>query len=731
MLRLLAILLLAFSTPALHAQHPVTFLTRAEADAVKQNIARYPLLRQSFEVLKKEVEPSIGRDIDVPFPKDPAGGYTHERHKANYTLMFNSALLYTLTGELKYATLVKKLFLKYAALNPTLNRHPQAKNDSAGHLFHQALNDVNWLVYTGMAYDGIYNTLSAAERKTIEDGAFRPEVDYIVEGLPFWFNQIHNHGVWANAGVGIVGLATGNDKYVQEALYGSMPGRKSGFIVQMDSLFSPDGYYTEGPYYVRYALLPFYVFANALNNARPALKIFQHRDAILKKALQAGLQQTNTDGIFFPLNDALKEKDFTTGEMVTAIDIAWKVYGADSGLLAVAARQHRVALDKGGMAIAAALASAKQVGNFPYRSVEYTDGAHGDEGGISLLRAGEGKNNTTLIFKYTAQGLSHGHFDKLGFMLYDKGQEIFQDYGSARFVNIEAKDGGRYLTENKAYAVQTIAHNTLVADETSHFNGSVKESEKYHPVKLFSHTGKGIVQVVSARDEHAYRDIRMDRTLFLLQWPVEERKYIVDFFSAASPSQHQYDLPFQYSGQIMNTSFPYKAFTDSQRPLGSKNGYQFLWKEAEANADAGMTQFTFLHDRTFYSISSLVPDSTQILFTRVGANDPRFNLRPEPSFIIRHKGSNEIFVNVIELHGHFDPVSEVSTNATPMIKNITLLRNDADYTIARLSAGEKTIVLARCNKDINPEAAHSFADAGTTLSWNGPYAVWVNDKLVE
>jgi hypothetical protein len=29
----------------------------------------------------------------------------------------------------------------------------------------------------------------------------------------------------------------------------------------------------------------------------------------------------------FPLNDALKEKDYTSNELITAIDIAWNVYG--------------------------------------------------------------------------------------------------------------------------------------------------------------------------------------------------------------------------------------------------------------------------------------------------------------------------------------------------------------------------------------------------------------------
>ena len=273
--------------------------------------------------------------------------------------MFNSGILYNLTGDNKYASLVKNMFLKYAKLNPTLKNHPQATSSSPGRIFWQALNDANWLVYTGMAYDLIYNSLSPAERKTIEDGAFKPEVDFITKDLKNWFNLIHNHGVWACAGVGIVGIATNNKEYVDMALYGTKKNGKSGFIAQMDGLFSPDGYYTEGPYYVRYAILPYYLFANALKNARPELKVFEYRNKILQKALLSGLQQTNLDGAFFPLNDALKEKDYTSNELITAIDIAWNVYGKDNGLLVVAKKQDRVLLNKGGVSIAAALLQIK------------------------------------------------------------------------------------------------------------------------------------------------------------------------------------------------------------------------------------------------------------------------------------------------------------------------------------------------------------------------------------
>jgi len=181
----------------------------------------------------------------------------------------------------------------------------------------------------------------------------------------------------------------------------------------------------------------------------------------------------------------------------------------------------------------------------------------------------------------------------------------------------------------------------------------------------------------------------------------------------------------------MHTSFSYKAFTDTRQPLGRKNGYQFLWKEAEASVGAGLVQFTFLHDRTFYSLSSLADDSTRLLLARTGANDPQFNLRSEPSFIIRKKGAAQLFVNVIEIHGNFDPVSEVSTQADPQVKNIELLCNDADFTIARIAFGAKTLVLARCNKDMEAGTAHSFSGSAGALNWKGPYAVWVNGSLIQ
>ena len=731
MMRWITICLILFTT-SLHAQHPVAFATTQDFNRIKSALSQFPLLQKTKQDLVKLVEPYLDKMPDIPLPKDPAGGYTHDRHRDNYLLIYNAGLLYQLSADKRYAKLVKDMLMQYAQLNPTLPRHPQATSSSPGRIFWQALNDANWLVYAGLGYDLVYTSISPQDRKTIEDGAFKPEVDYLTGDLESWFNLVHNHGVWACAGVGIVGIASNNEDYIQKALYGTKKDGKGGYMSQLAGLFSPDGYYTEGPYYVRYALLPFYVFANALHRAKPSMRIFEHRGQILKKALNSSLQLTNIDGRFLPINDALKEKDFTSSELVLALNMAWSVYGPDSGWLAVARKQNKVSLHHGGAMVAAALKDQKNIPNhYTYQSVEYTDGADGKQGGLSLMRMGSGDRLTSLVFKYASHGLSHGHYDRLGYFMHDQGHEIFQDYGSVRFVNVEQKYGGRYLPENKSYASQTIAHNTLVVDETSHFNGKESEAEKYAPQKLFSSLKGPAVQVVSAVEKNAYRDLAMKRTLFMIQLPGTSRPIVVDIFSADGNTQHQYDLPFQYSGQVINTSFAYLPFTSVQERMGTKNGYQHLWKEAEAWARDTTIRFTFLNHQSFYTISSWISDSAQLFFTRSGAGDPDFNMRHEPAFMIRKKGKTQDFISVLELHGKFDPVAESTSNAQPSVRKITVLEDSGVYTLVQVDYKEKVLVLALSKNDFETKTKHRLTSQGKVLEWSGPWGVWYDGKFLQ
>jgi hypothetical protein len=582
------------------------------------------------------------------------------------------------------------------------------------------LNDANWLVYSAIAYDCIYNDLSAAQRARIENGAFRPLCNYLTHDLKDWFNLIHNHGVWACAAVGMTGLAIGDDDMVQQALMGTDKNGKGGFMAQLNNLFSPDGYYTEGPYYARYALLPFYLFAQSLHINRPSLKIFDYRNRILEDAFYAAIQQTNTDGAFFPVNDAIKDKTYVTSEMVMALSIAFGVYGHDKSLFSIAEKQKKVLLNGNGLMLAAALVNTRnKISAFPYKTVEYTDGANGDEGGVSILRNGKTNSLSTLFFKYAAHGLSHGHYDCLNIILYDNGNEILTDYGAVRFLNIEQKDGGRYLPENKSFAMQTVAHNTVVVDETSHFNANEKEADKYNSEKWFSVFSNG-TQAVSAVENNAYKNVKLHRTLITIN-DKEEKPVIIDIFNITSPQSHQYDLPFWYSGQLIGAGFSYHTYSTNQSTVGTANGYQHIWKEAEGKTDKGIATVSLLNGASFYSISALADTTTKLFFIRSGATDPSFNLRHEPGFMIRKQGGNQLFVNVIERHGSFNSVAETSSDSKPGIERIEVIINNESYTIAAITFRGNKYVIAISNKDNRNETKHTISIQDKPVKWQGPF----------
>jgi hypothetical protein len=84
-------------------------------------------------------------------------------------------------------------------------------------------------------------------------------------------------------------------------------------------------------------------------------------------------------------------------------------------------------------------------------------------------------------------------------------------------------------------------------------------------------------------------------------------------FNATSAEKTQFDLPFQYNGQLISASFKYNYSEKAQETFGKKNGYQFLWKEGEASVKDTIAQFTFLNNRTYYTISSLI-EGTASLF---------------------------------------------------------------------------------------------------------------------
>jgi oligo-alginate lyase len=296
--------------------------------------------------------------------------------------------------------------------------------------------------------------------------------------------------------------------------------------------------------------------------------------------------------------------------------------------------------------------------------------------------------------------MGHGHFDRLNLLYYDNGVEVFSDYGAARFLNIETKSGGEYLPENKTWAKQTIAHNTVVVDQTSHFNGELNRAQSFHPELIYFSSAKDM-QVVSAEEKNAYDGVVMNRTVVLISLKELEKPILIDVFKIRSGKAHQYDLPYWYQGQITYTPFNIDANAKKLEPLGKDFGYQHVWLNAIGGSAAGSASITFLQNKRFYTTTFLTDSSTRIEFVTVGANDPNFNLRNEKGFIVsRQNEKNHLFVSLVESHGNTNPTAETTIGAKGKVRALKLIMDNDATSSFQFSIGDKnyTVTINYNNK---------------------------------
>lgn len=665
------------------------------------------------------VDEMIAAGIVLPEPKDPGGGASHEQHKRNFRAIYQAGQLYRITGDDTYSNYARDMLLGYADMYPGLGPHPARKKQNYGKIFWQVLNDAMWLVHAIQGYEVIRDDLTEEQRDKIDNQLFRKAVEFLSVESQETFDKIHNHATWATAGVGMTGYVLGDKDMVDRALLGSDKSGKVGFLKQTDLLFSPDGYYSEGPYYQRFALLPFMVFAGAIERNDPDRKIFEHRDGILLKALYTTVQLTY-GGFFFPFNDAIRDKSLNTAELYEGVAIAYEKT-KDPSLLAIAEYQGRTVLTQGGKMVSEDLASGKAT-PFDFKSLLLRDGPEGKSGAVAVLRDGTGPKHRAMVIKNSTQGMGHGHFDKLNWQFYDNGNEIIRDYGAARFLNIEAKEGGIYLPENTSWAKQTVAHNTLVVDQASHFAGKLEIAEKLAPEQLYFSDKEG-AQVSSAKIATAYPDVEITRTLASVSVEGLEHPLILDIVRASGDGAHQYDLPLHYNGHITRLGFAAASNAATRPVLGSANGYQHIWVDATGKPANDQGFATWILDGRFYTWRLSNAQGTDIILGESGANDPNFNLRREPIIIARRSGqANTVFASLLEAHGLYDGATEQTIKSDSQIKALSFDTIDGkDVMMIETLEGKKAAFMISYDQDAKKQ--HQVTFNGQKLTWKGFAAV--------
>lgn len=686
-------------------------------------------LRRDMAKVKAYMD-SVG--VEVPTQQGEAGGYEHNRHKQNYIIMDIAARLFLITKDDMYRDYIVTILTTYAHVYPELEDNTSRDSNPPGKLFHQTLNENMWMLYASCAYSCVYHTLTDDEKTLITDNLFKPMIHMFVVTYGKDFDIVHNHGLWAVAAVGICGYAIGDQASVDKALYGLTLDRTSGgFLVQLDNLFSPDGYYMEGPYYHRFSLRPIFLFAESIERRQPDLKIYQYNNSVIKTTSYAVMATAFPDGSLPALNDSSKTISINDEGVIIATSVCFQRYEQNETLISMANHQQDVWIHSSGEALSTAVANTKDIKPFSWGSTFLSDGPKGEKGGVSILRHRDAQDDDTMVLLWFGQhgsdhqyhsALDHGHYDGLHMSVFNRGHEVLQDYGFGRWVNVEPKFGGRYIPENKTYCKQTVAHNTVTVDQKTQNKFNTALAETKFGKKHFFETSNPALQGASAIIEGYYDGVDMQRSILVADIEEFEKPLVIDVYRILSDQEHQYDLPFHHQGQIVHTDFEYSIPTKLS-PLGADNGYQHLWKTGEGQVE-GSALVSWLHDNSYYSLVSTAPKGGEIILARLGANDPDFNLRSEPAFILRQSGANHVFASVLETHGYFNESIEASDGARGLVSAISVLAENADGTVIEIKTVTESVYRFGISNRApeSQQTTHNVMTEQGEFTWSGAFS---------
>ena len=121
-------------------------------------------------------------------------------------------------------------------------------------------------------------------------------------------------------------------------------------------------------------------------------------------------------------------------------------------------------------------------------------------------------------------------------------------------------------------------------------------------------------------------------------------------------------------------------------------------------------------------MTSTVTEGDQVLLTRIGANDPNFNLRRDPGLIHRRTGGNTVFASLYEMHGRYSYADEIPINSFTSVANLEVLFDSENYTEIQfeLRSGAK-YVFAFSQNDKEDASEHKTQLESGVIEWIGSY----------
>lgn len=443
----------------------------------------------------------------------------------------NTGLAYYLTGQESYAQDCRELLLLYANAYNNYRIHDihDRVARSGGRVLSQTLDESVWLIKIAWGYDLIASSgvLTPQEDLAIQHDLLVSATDTIKRndaGKSNW-------QAWHNAAIAMVGRAIDDPCLTAFAVNGD-----SGFYFHMANSVLSDGFWYESSWsYHFYTLTPMTYLAEL--GERGSFPLYQEEP--LRKMYLSPIQFAPPDLVLPAFNDS-GTVNLRSGYS-SLIDAAYRAYGDPILALPLVGNTRR----EGSLFWGAE--------TWPTTALSSSESFIFDGTGYAIMRGGSPKDPWYLALDYGEHGGWHGHFDKLGYAFYARGQMMGLDPGSHSYA----------LPLHDTWDKSTPAHNTVAVDETdqSEATGTLERFVTL-PGSTFAHTST----------ENAYSNVGLHRSI------VMRDGYVLDVFDtqARDAQSHRVDWFYHNPGTPSNdlNASAYTGFpaTGGYQHLENNNG---------------------------------------------------------------------------------------------------------------------------------------------------------------
>ena len=533
--------------------------------------------------------PDTGKDYqDWPI-SDVHYHYMHDMLSHDAMML---GIAYRMTGKEIYAQHAAEILKLYADKYkdyPIVDNYGK-QSDWGARVYSQTLNESIWLIDMTFAYDLVRGSaeLTSTDRTHIERDMLLPSAATVVRGHKEPTDNIQS---WINGAQAAVGFELGEKALIDEAIDGPL-----GFRYQMKN-YVHEGFWIEGAWgYQFYAMRPLSAMAEMAK--RHGIDLWSQEPA-LSSMFRSPLGVMMPDGKLPAFNDSEEVRLYANAPIY---ELAYE-NTHDPMLLAILDNAPRTSKE----ALLFGVASLPETKSSLLKSAVFPDA------GYAMLRA---KNtDLSIILKFGPHGGGHGHYDKLGEIVFAEGRTQAVDPGTQLY--------GMAL--HNEWDQMSVAHNTITADELRQDQATGK---------LIAWKDGSDYVAVTASAGAAYKFADLTRSVLV----TDEYALQVDRAHSTDGKPHIFDFNYHNFGKQTTQLHlePYNGFPNA-------NGYMHL-EQVQRGETSGNIMSRFENEGTTLSLEVLGGASAEVYQGVAPGPHPAIKV---PFVIVRRKAIDAQFISLL------------------------------------------------------------------------------------